>query len=94
MRVISEFSIHSQRYTLLKHDYKYTLRIEDGNCEQVYKLGDLGSEFSPHLLKEQLLSAIRVRGEITSIFKDLSRIKLELAGLNKTTSKDDFDEII
>lgn len=75
------------------HNNRYTLKVENGSSEQVYKLADLPDD--PSSTIELLSTQGYYRQKIESIFTAQEHFKLEiLNGINTDADEDEFDNII
>ncbi len=93
MRIIKEWNTHGWKYTMFYHNNRYTLKVENGSTEQVFKLGDLNDDPSA---KIQLLSSDKsFQKQFETVFNTQESMKLDiLHSLRTSEDEDEFDDII
>ena len=75
------------------HNNRYTLKVENGSTEQVYKLSDL-SDNPSDILSEVTLTP-QIAQKIQDIFQSQQSLKNELLSSIQTNDDDDeFDDIL
>jgi hypothetical protein len=93
MRIIKEWNDQTWKYTMFYHNNRYTLKVENGSSEQVYKLADLADD--PSSMIETLSSQEHYRQKIESIFTLQEQAKRELLSeIYSQQGEDEFDDII
>lgn len=81
MRMIAEWGKGTLRFSILKHNLNYTLKIEDGQVEQSYKLKDSLGHMNPleyemklsgnELLDMYVNNFVQMRKTLTSIHSEI-----------------------
>ena len=93
MRIIKEWTDRTWKYTMFYHNNRYTLKVENGSSEQVYKLADLPDD--PSSTIESLSAEKGYQQKIESIFTAQEQIKRELlSGIHAEHEEDEFEDII
>ena len=93
MRIIKEWNTHAWKYTMFYHNNRYTLKVENGSTEQVFKLGDLSNDPSTKIQK--ISSDKRFQQQFEIIFGAQENLKLDILGsLGTSVDEDEFDDII
>ncbi len=93
MRIIKDWTTHAWKFTMFYHNNRYTLKVENGSSEQVFKLGDLSDDPS---VKIQMLSSVKnFHQQFEAIFGAQEKIKIDILGsLGSSEDEDEFDDII
>ena len=94
MRIIKEWNKQHWKFTMFFHNNRYTMKVENGSTEQVYKLWDL-SDNPSDILSEATLTP-HIAQKIQDIFQSQQSLKNELQGSIQTCNdiEDEFDEIL
>ncbi len=92
MRIVKEFSHGPLRCTLLHHNTKYTLRIEDEYGEVNYKLGSV-DHINPDMIPE-ILNLPDLRNSLITAFRAMKTGRDLLSELISPQESSEFDEII
>ncbi len=91
MRIIKEWNIKTWKCTLMHHNNRYTLKIEDGIAEQTYKMPDVDSESMATI--DFILNAAPIQKRIAQIFELQGTLKNSILD-ELIDDQDEFDTII
>lgn len=92
MRSIKEFNIGPLKCTVLFHNEKYTLRIEDVHGEVNYKLGQLDGLNLEEL--EKVFQHPELKTHLANAFLNMRKGRDFVADYFSETSEEQFEEII
>lgn len=92
MRILAHWNRGGMRFSVLRHDMNFTLKIEDGELEQNYKLFDSLAATELHKYESLLSSDSLVESYLRHFSEMKQTLQMLHAGLGPAA--DEFDVII
>lgn len=91
MRISSEGTSRGLRYTIFIHDGKFSLKLEGGQNEQIYKFRD--GAFTD---ENQIVNYIKsdAFSNVVKLFMDMDKIKKDIHQQALDSLADNFEELI
>lgn len=88
MRTVKEWTTKGQKYTLLHHNMKYQLRVEDGHSAILLKLGDVQANQLEDLVEKE-----DFQNKIINTLAKAAESKHAMLALIASDDDDDLDLI-